>query len=173
MAQGGSPAEREQGQGPSVAADTQYQSFLHPQTSPSCLHTAPRRQSWGVGEGGELWPPTPTRSPCQAPFSVAAKTREGHAPFCRQTGAGVAGDPVEARGRGLALAAPRGCPRSVSPALGHGSPDPRRCPTPWSTLQREEAVEGALKGKPPSSQLGCGEGSLLTERTRSIPAALG
>lgn len=159
MAQGGLPAEREQGRGPSFAADTHYQSFTRPHSRPHCLHTSPCRQSWGVGEGGELWPPTPTHSPCLAPFSIAAKTREGHTPFWRRTGAGVAGGPVEVRGRGLALAAPQGCPRCGSPALGHGSPDPHWCPAPWSALQREEAVEAVcLKGKPLQLPAGMWEG---------------
>lgn len=56
---------------------------------------------------------------------------------------------MEVRGRGLVLAAPLSCPQCGSPAPQHGSPDLHWCPTPWSALQREEAVEGDLKGKPP------------------------
>lgn len=76
---------------------------------------------------------------------------------------------MEARGRGLALAAPRSLPRCGSPALGHGSPDPHWCPTPWSALQREEAVEGVLKGKLPQLLAGMWGGFPPPH----IPAALG
>lgn len=47
------------------------------------------------------------------------------------------------------LAVPLSCPQCGSPALQHGGPDLHQCPTLWSSLQREEAVEGHLKDKPP------------------------
>lgn len=52
---------------------------------------------------------------------------------------------MEVRGRGLALVAPRSHPQCGSPAPEHSNPDPPWCPTLWSALQREKAVEGGPK----------------------------
>lgn len=62
---------------------------------------------------------------------------------------------------GLVLAVPLSCPQCGSPALQHGSPDLPWCPTLWSALQREQAVEGDLKGKALHLHLGSGEASHL------------